>query len=93
MLLVGWGAKHKPLGLTPPRDCSRCGRRDHWAILETKKQVRLYFVPIAQWNKEIIIQCLICPNHKSVTHQEAARLQREGEKSLSSGIIRVAAAV
>jgi len=93
MLLVGWGAKHKPLGLTPPRDCSRCGRRDHWAILETKKQVRLYFVPVAQWNKEIIIQCLICPNHKSVTHQEAARLQREGEKSLSSGIIRVAAAV
>lgn len=93
MILVGWGTKHKALGLTAPKTCSRCGRRDHWAVLETKKQAKLYFVPVAQWKKRIIIQCLICPNYEEVSQQKSVQLIDEGERSYGLGLIRVAAAV
>ena len=92
MLLIGWGSKNKPLGLTPPIECLQCGHKDHWAVIETKNRIRLYFVPVLQYGKKILIQCLICPNHEVISKETAAHLMEEAE-GFGDTTIRTIAAV
>ena len=80
VIAYGWGTKPTPLGITKPRDCSRCGNYGPWLVLQTKKQFKLYWVRVAQWNKKHIVQCSICPNAIEVSDTEARRLIDEGEK-------------
>ena len=93
MLVYGWGDKAKLLGMSSRRRCSRCGNLDHWVVYESKKQVKLYWIPVAQWNKRYVAQCQVCPNNDEMSEVEARRLVAEGEKSFYQGFMRAAAAI
>jgi len=93
VLLVGWGTKATPLGITDIRSCKRCNARGPWLVYQAKKQFKLYWIPVAQWNKKYVIQCSVCPNAFEVSEQEANRLMAEGEKTGEERLLKALAAV
>ena len=62
MIIYGWGTKTNPLGVTDLIHCDRCGNTGPWLIYQAKKQFKLYWIPVAQWNKRIVAECSTCPN-------------------------------
>ena len=93
VLIGGWGTKATPLGITDIRTCERCNSRGPWLVYKSKKQIKLYWIPVAQWNKKYVIECSVCPNAFEVTEQEANRLIAEGEKSGEDRFLKALAAI
>lgn len=93
MLIFGWGDKNNVVGITSVRKCSRCGNESPWVVYETKKQFKLYWVPIARWSKRFIVQCMVCPNSSEVAETEARRLVAEGERQGREQFLRAVAAI
>ncbi len=93
VLIYGWGTKATPLGLTDIRHCDRCNTDSPWLVYQAKKQFKLYWIPVAQWNKRYVVECSICPNAIHVSQQEAQRLVAEGEKTGEDRLIKALAAV
>ena len=92
-LIGGWGTKATPLGITDIRTCERCNSRGPWLVYKSKKQIKLYWIPVAQWNKKYGVECSVCPNAFEVTEQEANRLIAEGEKSGEDRFLKALAAI
>jgi len=93
MLVFGWGDKNNVVGVTSFRKCSRCGNEGPWVVYETKKQFKLYWVPVARWSKRFIVQCMVCPNSSEVAETEARRLVAEGEQQGREQFLRAVAAI
>ena len=93
VLVYGWGTKATPLGVTDIRSCDRCNSRGPWLVYQAKKQFKLYWIPVAQWNKKYVIECSVCPNAFEVSESEANRLLAEGEKGGEDRLIKALAAV
>ena len=93
VLIGGWGTKATPLGITDIRTCERCNSRGPWLVYKSKKQIKLYWIPVAQWNKKYVIECSVCPNAFEVTEQEANRLIAEGEKGGEDRLLKALAAI
>jgi DnaJ-domain-containing protein 1 len=93
VLIGGWGTKATRLGITDIRTCERCNSRGPWLVFKSKKQIKLYWIPVAQWNKKYVIECSVCPNAFEVTEQEANRLIAEGEKGGEDRLLKALAAV
>ena len=93
VLIGGWGTKATPLGITDIRTCDRCNTRGPWLVYKSKKQIKLYWIPVAQWNKKYVIECSVCPNAFEVSEQEANRLIAEGEKGGEDRFLKALAAI
>ena len=93
VLIGGWGTKATPLGITDIRTCERCNSRGPWLVYKSKKQIKLYWIPVAQWNKKYVIECSVCPNAFEVSEQEANRLIAEGEKGGEDRLLKALAAI
>lgn len=93
VLIYGWGTKATPLGYTDIRHCDRCNTDSPWIVYQAKKQFKLYWIPVAQWNKRFVVECSVCPNAVTVSQQEAQRLVAEGEKTGEDRLIKALAAV
>jgi len=93
VFVYGWGTKATPLGITDIRTCDRCNTRGPWLVYKSKKQIKLYWIPVAQWNKKYVIECSVCPNAFEVSEQEANRLIAEGEKDGEDRFLKALAAI
>ena len=93
VFVYGWGTKATPLGITDIRTCDRCNTRGPWLVYKSKKQIKLYWIPVAQWNKKYVIECSVCPNAFEVSEQEANRLIAEGEKGGEDRFLKALAAI
>lgn len=60
MLIVGWGGNTKVLGETIPIKCPNCGNEKFWQVVETSRNVKLYFIRVAKWDKQYFHICPIC---------------------------------
>ena len=93
MIFYGWGTKATPLGITDVKKCDRCGNSGPWLVYESKKQFKLYWIPVAQWNKHYAASCMTCPNTWEIPRENLDKVLAEGEKNNENRFIKTAAAI
>ena len=93
MIFYQWGTKATPLGITDIKKCDRCGNSGPWLVYESKKQFKLYWIPVAQWNKHYAASCMTCPNTWEIPRENLDRILAEGEKNNENRFIKAAAAI
>ena len=74
MIFYQWGTKATPLGETGIKKCERCGNSGPWLIYESKKQFKLYWIRLAQWNKHYAASCMTCPNTREIPRENIERV-------------------
>ncbi len=93
MIIYGWGTKNNPLGVTDLIHCDRCGNTGPWLIYQAKKQFKLYWIPVAQWNKRIVAECSTCPNAYIIPPEKLDEVLSQGNESNETRFLKVAAAI
>ena len=93
MIIYGWGTKTNPLGVTDLISCDRCGNTGPWLVYQAKKQFKLYWIPVAQWNKQIIAECSTCPNAYVIPPEKLEEILNQGNESNETRFLKVAAAI
>ncbi|MFI6756595.1 zinc-ribbon domain-containing protein [Rhodococcus coprophilus] len=58
--LFGYGTKRQYIGDGHTRTCPRCHNTTQWRRLRESKQVTVFFVPVARWNRRQFEECGIC---------------------------------
>jgi len=74
MIFYQWGTKATPLGETGIKKCERCGNSGPWLIYESKKQFKLYWIRVAQWNKHYAASCMTCPNKREIPRENIEKV-------------------
>ena len=60
LLFFGYGIKQKYVGAGQVRDCPRCHNTTQWSRMREYKQISLFFIPVARWNRQEFELCGIC---------------------------------
>jgi hypothetical protein len=60
MLIVGWGGDVKELGPGPLIYCQHCNNTRRWRVVQARKKVTLFFVPVAKWSAKYFMACPVC---------------------------------
>lgn len=60
LFFFGYGVKQKPLGAGEVRTCPRCHNTTQWTRIREYKQLTVFFVPVARWNRRQFEVCGIC---------------------------------
>lgn len=58
--LFGYGTKQKALGAGQVRTCPRCHNTTQWQRVREFKQLSVFFVPVARWQRREFELCGIC---------------------------------
>ena len=93
MIIYGWGTKATPLGITDIRKCENCGNTGPWFVYEAKKQFKLYWIPVAQWNKHFAAVCPVCERTWKIPPENLQKVLAEGEKNNEERVFKIAAAI
>ena len=88
VVIFGWGAgEAKDLGEIAPTTCPNCRNQVFLHHIQTKKQVSLYFIPMASYGGTEYLSCPICrhgiqlgPQHQTAlkSMRSATVLYRKG---------------
>ena len=88
VVIFGWGAgEAKDLGEIAPTTCPNCRNQVFLHHIQTKKQVSLYFIPMASYGGTEYLSCPICrhgiqlgPQHQTAlkSMRSATTLYRKG---------------
>ena len=79
VVIFGWGAgEAKDLGEIAPTTCPNCRNQVFLHHIQTKKQVSLYFIPMASYGGTEYLSCPICRHGIQLgpQHQAALRSMR-----------------
>lgn len=60
LFLFGWGKNAKPIAYLGVIKCGHCKNYSHFHLYETYNNIKLYFVPVAKFNKKYIMACDTC---------------------------------
>lgn len=60
LFFFSYGLKQKHLGAGEVRACPRCHNTTQWARMREFKQISLFFIPVARWNRQQFEACGIC---------------------------------
>lgn len=84
MLIVGWGKRGKQVAYLGIEKCPNCRNWAHINMQELSSQVRLYFVPVAKFNKKHYAVCGVCDAAWEIDASDVPRLLRESVSIPSS---------
>ena len=59
LILFGWGKKSKKLADAGIMRCKNCNNYSAFEIRELAKNINLYFIPIAKWDKRTFLVCRV----------------------------------
>lgn len=59
-IFFGWGQNSKKIADLGLKECENCHNIVGFELREVSKTAKLYFVPIAKWEKKYFIVCPIC---------------------------------
>lgn len=77
MVIFGWGKRGKEIAYLGVNKCPNCKNYGHFALHELANQVRLYFVPVANFNKKYYMVCGVCDAAWEVDSDQKSRILRE----------------
>jgi hypothetical protein len=77
LVIAGWRKKFEILADAGSRACSNCNHTTRHFLVGERKEVRLYFVPVAKFGRKKNIVCEVCGHTTPINEQEAGRLVRE----------------
>lgn len=60
MIIVGWGKDAKQIAYMGLLKCNNCNNYSHFHLYEIANKIKLYFVPVAKFNKKYILGCSVC---------------------------------
>ena len=74
LLLLGFGNKDtKVLGRGNPIVCPNCNNERRWQVVEVKKKISLYFIPVATYARDYYYLCPVCRLGEELQGIDAAR--------------------
>jgi len=73
-IVFGWGKKGKPLGFAGVEKCPHCKNWSPFTLYEMSSNVRLYFVPVAKFNKKRYLVCSTCDTAWEVEPSKAKEM-------------------
>ena len=88
VVIFGWGAgEAKDLGEIAPTTCPNCRNQVFLHHIRTRKQVSLYFIPMASYGGTEYLSCPICRHGVQLgpQHQTALRSMRSATTSYRRG--------
>lgn len=77
MVIAGWRKNFEVLADAGQRACRNCHHTTHHFLVGERKEVRLYFVPVAKFGRKRNIVCEICGHATPVNEQEAGRVVQD----------------
>jgi len=75
-LIVGVNDKRRPLAHGVRRACGECGVETPHHLVEVRRQLALFFIPVWRWNRRPILVCDVCGTARSVSPEEADAIRR-----------------
>lgn len=81
LILFGWGKKSKKLADAGIMKCKNCNNYSAFEIRELAKNINLYFIPIAKWDKRTFLVCPIC--------EAGYELTKEGREKILQEVIKI----
>jgi len=61
-ILFGWGKNSKQLAYIGIHKCPACKNYTHFYVREIANNIRIYFIPVARFNKKRYMVCHKCSN-------------------------------
>ncbi len=77
-LIVTVSDKRRPLTHGVRHRCSVCAMETPHHLVEVRRQLALFFIPVWRWNRRPILVCNVCGNAESISPEEAEKLSRGG---------------
>lgn len=77
-LIVTVSDKRRPLAHGVRHRCSVCAMETPHHLVEVRRQLALFFIPVWRWNRRPILVCNVCGNAESISPEEAEKLSRGG---------------
>jgi len=75
-LIVTVNDKRRPLAHGVRRGCGVCGAETPHHLVEVRRQLALFFIPVWRWNRRPILVCDVCGNTEVVLPEEAEEIRR-----------------
>jgi|LSQX01.2.fsa_nt_gb hypothetical protein len=75
-MIVGWGKDAKKIAYLGIMKCNNCKNYSHFHLYELVNKVKLYFVPVAKFNKKYFYACEICESGNEIDLKKCEELLR-----------------
>jgi hypothetical protein len=75
-LIVTVNDKRRPLAHGVRRVCGVCGVETPHHLVEVRRQLALFFIPVWRWNKRPILVCNVCGNAQPISPEAAEEIRR-----------------
>jgi hypothetical protein len=85
MVIAGWRKNFEVLADAGSRACSNCNHTTRHFLVGERKEVRLYFVPVAKFGRKKNIVCEVCGHTTPINEHEAGRVVREALEPAPAG--------
>jgi hypothetical protein len=76
MIVAGWRKKFHVVANAGIRACANCHHDAQHFLLQEKREIRLYFVPIARWKGKQVLVCSVCSFQTVTAGVEAQEIVR-----------------
>jgi hypothetical protein len=74
MVIAGWRKNFEILADAGERACSNCNHTTQHFLLGERKEVRLYFIPVAKFGRKRHLVCSVCNHLTALNDFEAAQI-------------------
>lgn len=77
LFLFGWGKNAKIIAYLGIIKCGHCKNYSHFHLYETYNNIKLYFVPVAKFNKKYIMACDTCQAGIELNENQRLKILQE----------------
>jgi hypothetical protein len=74
MLIAGWGKNYQLLAIVGERPCTNCHHTTRHFLLGERKEVKVYFVPVARFGRKKYLFCEVFKFKTLASEEEASRI-------------------
>ncbi|MGB2754413.1 MAG: zinc ribbon domain-containing protein [Phycisphaerae bacterium] len=76
-LIVGVADREKVLAKGIERGCLECLRTTPHVLVEERRQLSIFFLPVWRWNRRWYLVCGDCGRAEPISREDAAALRRD----------------
>lgn len=87
MVIAGWRKNFEILAVAGERPCGNCQHVTRHFLLGERKEIRLYFVPVARFGRKHHIVCDVCGHMTALSEDEASAVMRDAIDRGTTGTV------
>ena len=76
MVVAGWRTNFEVLAKAADKSCANCHHTTRHFLVSERKEVRLYFIPVARFGRKRHLICEVCAHTSPVSDAQAAQVMR-----------------